>query len=63
MLKRLLLAEKKRPPPETRKLQMGKLISKGKHTVKAGNHPHSYMIPIPVLWEEEDTNAGYWKYI
>ena len=27
-----------------RKSQMGKLTGKGKHTVKAGNHPHTNMI-------------------
>ena len=33
--------EKKRPQLETKKSQKGKLISKGKHTVKEGNHPHT----------------------
>ena len=33
--------EKKRPQLEIRKLRMGKLTSKGKHTVKVGNHPHT----------------------
>ena len=36
--------EKKRPQLETRKLQMGKLTSKGKHTAKVGNYPHTIMI-------------------
>ena len=30
--------EKKRPQLETRKLQMGKLIGKGKYKINAGNH-------------------------
>ena len=35
------------PQLETRKLCMGKLTSKGKHIVKAGNHPHTNMISKP----------------
>ena len=41
--------EKKRPQLEPRKLRMGKLTSKGKHTVKVGNHPHTNMILKPVI--------------
>ena len=28
---------------------MGKLTGKGKHTVKAGNHPHTNMVSKPVI--------------
>ena len=28
---------------------MGKLISKGKHIVKVGNHPHKNMISKPII--------------
>ena len=49
MLKEHLKAEKKSPQLETRKLQMGKLTSKGKHTVKVGNHPHRNMISKPAV--------------
>ena len=28
---------------------MGKLTSKGKHTVKVGNHPHTRMISTPAI--------------
>ena len=41
--------EKKRPQLETRKLQMGKLTSKGKHTAKVGNYPHTIMISKPTI--------------
>ena len=54
MLKELLQVEKIRLQLETRKLQMGKLTDKGKHTGKVGNHPHTYF---------ENINAGYWKHI
>ena len=37
------------PQLETRKLCMGKLTSKGKHIVKAGNHPHTNMISKPAI--------------
>ena len=37
--------EKKRPPLETKKLQMTRLTSKGTHIVKVGNHPHTNMLP------------------
>ena len=40
--------EKIRPQLETRKLQMGKLTGKGKHTGKVGNHPHTYFKNINV---------------
>ena len=43
----LLQAENKRPQLETRKLQITKLISKGKHKAKVGNHPHTNMISKP----------------
>ena len=49
MLKEHLKAEKKSPQLETRKLQMGKLTSKGKHTVKVGNHAHTNMVSKPVI--------------
>ena len=35
------MEKKRRPQLERRKLQMGKLTSKGKDTVKVGNHPHT----------------------
>ena len=42
--------KKKRPQLETRKLQMGKLTGKGKHTVKVGEHPHTNMISkLPIV--------------
>ena len=44
IIKELLQAEKKRLELETRKLRMGKLISKDKHTVKVEKHPHTNMI-------------------
>ena len=50
MLKELLKArgqKKRRPQLEIRKSQMGNLTSKGKHTVKEGNHPHTNMISKP----------------
>ena len=28
---------------------MGKLTSKGKHTVKVGNHPHTNMVSKPAI--------------
>ena len=49
ILKELLQAEKKCPKVETRKLRMGKLTSKGKHTVKVGNHLHINMISKPAI--------------
>ena len=36
--------KKKRPQLETRKLPNEKLTSKGKHTVKVGNHPHTKVV-------------------
>ena len=36
---------KKRPQLETRKLKIRRLIGKGKHIVKIGNHPNTNMIP------------------
>ena len=47
MLKELLYVEKKKSQLEIRKLQMGELTNKGKHTVKVGNHPHTNMISKP----------------
>ena len=47
MLKELPCAENKRPQLETRELRMAKFTSKGKHTVKVGNHPHTTMISKP----------------
>ena len=44
LFKQLLKVEKKRPLPETRKLWMEKLASKGKHKVKVRNHPHTNMV-------------------
>ena len=41
--------ENKRPQLETRKLQTKKLTSKGKHTVKVGNHPYTNMISKPTI--------------
>ena len=41
--------EKKRPPLETKKLQMTRLTSKGTHIVKVGNHPHTNMILKPEI--------------
>ena len=35
------------PQLETRKSQMGKLTTKGKRTVKVGNHLHTNMISKP----------------
>ena len=40
---------------------MEKLTGKGKHIVKVGNHLHKYNIKTGNC--EENTNAGYWKYI
>ena len=37
--------EKKRPQLETKIVQMTRLTSKGIHTVKTGNHPHTNMLP------------------
>ena len=47
MLKELLQAEKKGPIQEARKLQMEKLTSKDKHTVKVWNDPHTNNITKP----------------
>ena len=47
ILKELLQAEKKRPQLETRKLRVEKFTSKGKHTGKVGNNPHTNMISKP----------------
>ena len=33
---------------------MGKLTSKGEHTVKVGNHPHKNVISKPVIVREGD---------
>ena len=53
--------EKKRPKLETGKLQIEKLISKGKHTVKIEkSSAHKYYIKTN---HEESTHAGYWKCI
>ena len=41
--------DKKRSQLERRKLQMGKLTSKGKHTVKVGNNLHTNMISKPAI--------------
>jgi len=41
--------EKEKLQTETRKLQMGKLTSEGKHTVKEGNHPHADMVSKPAF--------------
>ena len=38
-----------RLPVETRKLQMEKLISKGKHKANVGNHVHTNMISKPAI--------------
>ena len=51
--KRISLDEKERPRLETRKLQMRKLTSKGKHTVKAGNHPYRDMMSKPATMRRE----------
>ena len=40
---------KKRPQLETRKLQISRLTSEGKYTVKVGNHPYTNMIPNPAI--------------
>uniref|UniRef100_A0A8D2CEM0 L1 transposable element dsRBD-like domain-containing protein n=1 Tax=Sus scrofa TaxID=9823 RepID=A0A8D2CEM0_PIG len=45
ILKKILLAEKKRPQLETKILQMTRLTSKGINIVKVGNHPHINMLP------------------
>jgi len=41
--------KKEKPQLETRKLQMGNLTRKGKHMVKAGNHPHTNLISKPII--------------
>ena len=41
--------EKKKPQLETRKLQMRKIISKGNHKVKVGNHLHTNMTSKPAI--------------
>ena len=41
ILKELVCMEKKTPQWETRKLQVSRLTSKGKHIVKVGNHPYT----------------------
>ena len=39
---------------------MEKLISKGKHTVKVGNHPHTSMISKPaIVRREQMQDIGY----
>ena len=52
MLKELLQVEKKRPHLEIRKLRMGKLTGKGKHTVKAGNHPQTNIAKPAIVKRE-----------
>ena len=39
----------RRPQPEIRKLQMGKLTSKGKHKIKVGNNAKTNMISKPAI--------------
>ena len=46
--------KKKRSKLETTKLQMGKLIHKGKYTVKAGHHPHTNMISKQAIMGREE---------
>jgi len=47
--KEIIWVEKKRPRLERRKSQMEKLTSKGKHTVKIQNHPHTNIILKPEI--------------
>ena len=37
---------------------MTRLTSKGIHIVKAGNHPHTNMLPKPEILREEGTTTG-----
>ena len=53
ILKEYLSVEKKRPQLETGKLQVGKPISKGKHRVKVGYHPHTNVISKPAIMRRD----------
>lgn len=45
--------DKKRPQLEIRKSEMGKITGKGRHTVKAGNHPHINMLSKAAAMKRE----------
>ena len=53
--------EKKRPQLEPRKLPMTKLISKDKHTVKAGNHPHTNIKSKSAMMRREEYKCKMFK--
>ena len=57
ILKEILYLEKKRSQLETRKLQMGKLTGKGKHTVKVGNYPHINMTSKPAIMSRRENKC------
>ena len=40
---------------------MGKLTGKGKHTVKAGNHPYTSMISKPATMRKGEYKCRKWE--
>ena len=40
---------------------MGKLTSKGKHTVKVGNHPHTHMVSKPATMRRGQYKCRKWE--
>lgn len=55
------MAEKKRPQPETRRLQMGILTSKGKYKKKIENHPQTNMTSKLARVKRGDYNSRVLK--
>lgn len=55
---------KEKPQLVTRTLWMGKLISKGKHTVKVRKSSIQRIgISKPAIMRKHEHKAGYWKFI
>ena len=57
--KEISLDRKELATIEMRKLQMGKLTSKGKHTIKAGNHPLTNISKPAIVRRVQMQNMGY----
>ena len=51
--------EKKRPPLETRKLQMRRLTGHSKYIGKVGDHAHTNIVPNPAIMRKGGYKIQY----